>query len=275
MNIDTSSRSVGETPPPGSSPVISLGTVLLEANRWAKDRTPTYRVSEWLERIAAAGFDGIELWENHATLAGSEERSALRGSTVPVRVFNSYVPLDAGGEKARRDVAGLVRELNAGALKFNVSNSPETLESQLHTVREWASLMPGVDLLCECHPGTALEDPAVAARALVGFPEIGVIVHPFSSPDLATWFEHLGPRIRHAHVQMRDPEWRWLRLRDRPALVRERLAILRGAGYAGSFTVEFTAGVGAAREDLEELFASACDDLAFLREENSIQETLL
>ena len=252
---------------------VYLGTVLLEANRWAKDRTPTYRVSEWLERIAAAGFDGIELWENHATLADCAERSALRGSTVPVRVFNSYVPLDAGGENARRTVAGLVRELNAGAVKFNVSNSPETLESELRTVREWAALMPGVDLLCECHPGTALEDPAVAARALAGFPEIGVIVNPFSCPDLAAWFRQLGPRIRHAHVQMRDPEWRWLCLRDQPSLARERLAILRGAGYAGSFTVEFTAGVGVAPEDRDALFAAACNDLAFLREESSIQET--
>lgn len=40
---------------------IFQGTVLLEANRWAKDRTPTYRVSEWLGRLAAAGVDGIEL----------------------------------------------------------------------------------------------------------------------------------------------------------------------------------------------------------------------
>lgn len=258
-----------------SSPVIYLGTVLLEANRWAKDRTPTYRVSEWLERIAAAGFDGIELWENHATLADSAELSALHGSTVPVRIFNSYVPLDAGGENARRGVAGLVRDLKAGAIKFNVSNSAETMESELRAVREWAALMPGVDLLCECHPGTVLEDPADASRALAGYPEIGVIVHPFSCPDLAAWFKHLGPRIRHAHVQMRDPEWRWLRLRDQAALVHERLAIMRGVGYAGSFTVEFTAGVGVAPEDREALFAAACDDLAFLREESLTQETLL
>lgn len=246
---------------------IYLGTVLLETNRWAKDRMPTYRVSEWLERIAAAGFDGIELWENHATLADSAERSALRGSTVPVRVFNSYAPLDAGGENARREVAGLVRELQAGAVKFNVSNSNETLASGLRTAREWAALMPGVELLCECHPGTALEDPAVAARALADFPEIGVIVHPFSCPDLAAWFKHLGQRIRHAHVQVVDAQWRRWRLRDQSALVRERLAILCGAGYTGTFTIEFTAGVGVAPEDREALFAAACDDLAFLREE--------
>ena len=245
---------------------VYLGTVLLEANRWDKDRTPTYRVSEWLERIAAAGFDGIELWENHAILTDSAERDALRSSQLPVAVFNSYVPLDTGGENARREVARLVCELKAGAVKFNVSNSPETLESELRTAREWAAFMPGVDLLCECHPGTALEDPVVAARALADYPEIAVIVHPFSCPDLAAWFTHLGPRIRHAHVQVVDTEWRRWCLRDQSALVIEPLAILRGAGYDGSFTIEFTAGVGVAPEDRDALFAAACDDLAFLKE---------
>ncbi|MEI8198248.1 MAG: hypothetical protein WCI73_20335, partial [Phycisphaerae bacterium] len=177
------------------------------------------------------------------------------------------VSLDADGENARRAVAGLVRELKTVIVKFNVSNSPETLASGLRTAREWAALMPGVDLLCECHPGTALEDPVVAVRALADFPEIGVIVHPFSCPDLTTWFKHLGARIRHAHVQVVDAEWRRWCLRDKSVLVRERLAILRGAGYTGSFTIEFTAGVGVALEDREALFAAACDDLAFLREE--------
>jgi sugar phosphate isomerase/epimerase len=246
---------------------IFLGTVLLEANRWAKDRSPTYRVSEWLERIAAAGFDGIELWENHAVMADAGEREALRASPVPVAVFNSYVSLDASGENRRLAVARQVRDLKAGGVKFNVSASSETLESELRAARAWAALMPrGVDLLCECHPGTAMEDPAVAARALSAYPEIGVIVHPFSCHDLAAWVKHLGPRLRHAHAQVVDAEWHRWRLCDRPQLVRARLALLREAGYAGTFTIEFTAGVGVAPENREALFEAACEDLAFLRE---------
>jgi sugar phosphate isomerase/epimerase len=107
----------------------------------------------------------------------------------------------------------------------------------------------------------------VADRALADYPESGVIVHPFSCPDLAAWFSHLGSRIRHAHVQVVDAEWRRWRLRDQPALVRERLAMLRGAGYAGSFTIEFTAGVGVVPEDRDALFAAACEDLDFLKGE--------
>lgn len=245
---------------------IHFGTVLLEANRWAAQRTPTYRVSDWLARIAAAGFDGVELWENHARLADEHELAALRNSPLPFAVFNSYATLDEAGAEARRQAAALVRELRAPAVKFNFGNDPERLADELRNARAWAAAMPGVRLLCECHPGTAVEAPAVAAEALAGDPDIGVIVHPFIAVDLAAWFRHLGARIVHAHVQVVDAEWRRWRLRDRAALVQARLAILREAGFAGSFTIEFTAGVAVAPESREALFAAACNDLEFLQE---------
>ncbi len=243
-----------------------LGTVLLEANRWTAQRTPTYRVSDWLARIAAAGFDGLELWENHLALADERERAALRNSSLPVAVFNSYAKLEESGVAARSQAAGLVRDLRARAVKFNVGSSPERLDRDLRATREWAALMPGVDLLCECHPGTALEDPAVAAQALADYPEIGVIVHPFSCPDLEAWTKNLGGKIAHCHIQMLDNGRQLCRLRERSEVVRSRLALLRDCGYSGSFTIEFTAGVGAPPENRDALFAAACDDLAFLQE---------
>jgi sugar phosphate isomerase/epimerase len=245
---------------------IYLGSVLLESNRWTRERLPTFRVSEWTDRSAAAGFDGIELWENHCALADPAERAALQAAHLPVTIYNSYVMLRADGEPARRQAAAFVRELKAPAVKFNVGADPETLESELRTAREWAAGMPGVRLLCECHPGTALEDAATAAAALAGYPEIGVIVHPCNRADLPDWLRHLGPKIRHAHVQMVTAQRRRWRLCDQPTLARERLAMLRDGGFTGSLTIEFTAGVGVAPESREALFAAACADLAFLRE---------
>lgn len=245
---------------------IYLGSVLLESNRWIKGRTPTIRVSEWSERGAAAGFDGIELWENHYARTDPAERAALQVAQLPVTIFNSYVTMRADGETARRQAAAFVRALRVPAVKFNVGADPGTLESELHAAREWAAGMPGVRLLCECHPGTALEDAAVAAAALADYPEIGVIIHPFSRADLPDWLRHLGPKIRHAHAQVIDAQQQRWRLCDQPTLVRERLAMLREGGFSGSLTIEFTAGVGVAPENSEALFAAACDDLAFLRE---------
>lgn len=246
---------------------VYLGTVLLEANRWAASRASTYRVSDWLARFATAGFDGMELWENHAAMADSQELGALKDSSLAVAVFNSYAPLDESGEFVRCSTAAMVRELRAVAVKFNVGKDPARLGEELAVARQWAAQMPGVRLLCECHPGTALEHPGTAAAALEDFPDINVIVHPFNDANLSEWFRHFGGRVRHAHVQVLDAEWRRWRLRDQAALVRERLAIMRDAGFAGSFTIEFTAGVGVAPEDREALLAAASDDLKFLREE--------
>lgn len=245
---------------------IYFGTVLLEANRWTAEKQPGYRVGDWLGRLAAAGFDGIELWQNHALLATASEREALRSSQLPVTVFNSYVALDAGGDEHRRCVAELVRRLGSLAVKFNVGNDVERVRDDLRVVTEWGATMPGVQLLCECHPGTALEDPVLAAKALAAFPAIGVIVHPFTCHDLAAWTKNLGDRIVHCHVQMLDNGRQVCGLRDRPDRVRQRLGLLRECGYAGSFTLEFVAGVGVPPENRDALFAAACDDLAFLRE---------
>lgn len=246
---------------------ILLGTVLLEANRWTPGKQPSFRVSDWLARVAAAGFDGLELWENHAALADAPERLALRSAQPPVAVFNSYATLDDAGATARARAADLIRDLRAPAVKFNVGHDPAALPCELRTARAWAAALPGARFLCECHPGTALEDPAVAARALADWPEAGVIVHPFTCPDLTAWFRHLGPRVCHAHVQLLDEGRQRRRLCEQPQHVRTRLALMRDAGYTGSFTLEFTAGVNVPPEDRDALFAAACEDLAFLRED--------
>ena len=222
-------------------------------------------MSEWVNRIAAAGFDGIELWENHALLAEAGEREALRRIALPIVVFNSYASMAAGAEGGREQAVRAIRQLNARAVKFNVSASAEALRDELKAAAEWSGAMPGVQLLCECHSGTAMEDPRQAAEALRDFPTIGIIVHPFMGENLTDWLAHAGSRVLHAHVQMCDAQDRRLRLREHPQLVHDRLCMLNDAGFDGTFTVEFTAGVGEAGEDRESLFTSACDDLDFLR----------
>ena len=44
---------------------VYIGTILLEANRHRPGKVPTYLVSQWSQRFVQAGFDGVELWENH------------------------------------------------------------------------------------------------------------------------------------------------------------------------------------------------------------------
>ncbi|MHC4916331.1 MAG: hypothetical protein ACYTGB_12650 [Planctomycetota bacterium] len=99
---------------------IYLGTVLLERNRWVKgERRPSLAVSEWVSRIADAGFGGLELWENHAALAGDDERERLRESPVPVKIFNSYDRCGTETAAARRRAADLAAFFGAEGMKYN------------------------------------------------------------------------------------------------------------------------------------------------------------
>jgi sugar phosphate isomerase/epimerase len=250
---------------------LYIGTILLEKNRHTGDRKPTYRVSEWTERFRQAGLDGTELWEYHATRADDAELEALAHASVPTAVFNSYAALDADG-RAERALAGrLARQLGAWGIKFNVGKDPAARTTYLEELRRWRSELPDdLTLLCECHPGTIVEEPVEAKRFLADLDMAGwgVIVHPFSRLEsLSEWLDTFGPAVMHTHLQMRDPANVPVRFDRRPERVRAAVRLLRTAGFSGSCTFEFTEGMNVPGEDIEALWENALRDLRFLREE--------
>jgi len=246
---------------------IYFGSVLLERNRWAAQRQPSFAGSSWLPRSAQAGFDGVELWENHAAFAGEAELRALEAGPLPVAIFNSYSRLSPDAAQERQRTVELVKRLRAKGIKFNFGRAPEALEDELRVVMAWAKAMPGVRMLCECHSGTVLEAPAVAAAVAARWPAMQAIVHPFGKAQaLRAWFAAMPERIAHAHVAATDDHGKRCRLWRCRKAVLEGLSVLRDHGFAGAFSIEFTEGVGDPPEDPEALFAAACDDLIFLRE---------
>ena len=263
---------------------IYLGSVLLEPNRWTKDKTPTIRVSEWIGRARSAGFDGIELWENHyrRAIGGNEERQALQVSGF-VAIFNTYTGFGPEDSEKRLQTSEAIRALGprVTGVKFNVSRTasePARLAAECRTARDWGRQLPAqVRLLCECHPGTPLETPAAAAPVFAGewadTTRFAAIVHPFiyDVPEsLRAWAESIGAsRIAHIHVQVCTPEDRRVRLDQRPAQVRQTLRLLKEAGVRdASWTLEFTEGTGTPDGDVpERLWENALRDLAFLRTE--------
>jgi sugar phosphate isomerase/epimerase len=247
---------------------IYIGTILLEKSRWAEDKTPTFRVSEWAGRFADAGFDGMELWECHATLAGRDEVTALEASGCPVAVFNSYASMDDAGAEARRQAAELTRRLGARGVKFNVGRDPQARETYVCTVREWGDdFAEDVRLLCECHSGTIIEEPKDARRFFedVGGDRWQVIVHAFSYPErLDEWFDEFGERLSHVHVQL-SRDGQYMRLERWPERVDETLEVLTRRGFAGTYTLEFTEGTRTEGETMGLLWDNALRDLEFLR----------
>ena len=254
---------------------IYLSTGLLESARWSRDKHPRLKLSQWIPAIRAAGFDGLELWENHILKATEDEVAAVYDSGFPIAVWNSYAGFDDGEAASREATLKAASESGAGAIKFNLGNDLDRLPVCLINLIDFARKLPrNVALFCECHANTVLEHVEDAAPILLEINEripVKVIVHPFNDefPPVDGWFDALGPLIVHAHVQTRHPVdlARILSIRSKKKLVREVLERMRDRGYDGTFSLEFTEGIRTAADEPETLMKVAAEDLLFLREE--------
>lgn len=251
-------------------PFLFLASIALEPNRWKKPsgRVPSLRVSEWSPRARAAGFHGWELWEEHYFGASEVERAALAETVLPVTVFNTYARPGIDSLERLQAVVEAARFLGPGirGIKFNLGKAEDgPLRLQVEAAARWGELFPkGIRLLCECHPGTLLEDPALAAEAFREWPEerFGAILHPMNSdPDyLDTWFRALGGRILHLHWQARDANRKVVLLKDLRTRLEAVRESLREKAFAGTHSIEFVKGLGEPGESVSGLFEAAADD---------------
>ena len=249
---------------------ILIGTILLDVNRWGNPKTPTYEVSAWTDRFRDAGFDGMELWEYHATLCSDEERDRLVASDFPSTLYNTYCDFDDAGAADRHLAAEMIGRLGSRGVKFNVGKDPAQRETYLKNLRAWREDVPAsCTLLCECHPGTIVEDPDDAKAFFDDLDMDGwaVMVHCFipEMDVLQAWFDRFGSKVAHAHVQMRDEERNIMRLDEDPERAKTALKLMDDAGFDGSFTIEFAKGTREPGENMDDLWAAAKADLAFLR----------
>jgi len=246
---------------------IYIGTVGLERNRWGS-REPSFRVSEWLPRFAADGFDGVELWEFHYTRADPDEQARLVERASPLAIFNTYAGFTDDAADARAQAVDAVNAFDARALKYNLGGDAARLDEYRRNLLAWAAALPAsCRLLCECHGGTVLEDVDAAAAFFADLdPErFGVMAHVGGDAEgLARWLTGMGKRLQHLHVQMRGTD-------TDPAVAANRppydacFAALTTHGFGGSIAIEFTRGIGK-HEDIEQLYANALVDLAYVRE---------
>jgi sugar phosphate isomerase/epimerase len=249
---------------------IYIGTVLLEPNRWSKPKQPSFEVSAWLDRFAADGFDGVELWEFHASLAAREEQEKLTRSPLPIRIFSGYAETVPEAAPRRAELTEWARRLGSEAIKFNVGGDPGQWDVYLDQVASWLSSVPeGIRLLCECHPGTVIETPSRARDFFdaLGEGAWGIIVHPlFQAADLPEWLDRFGPKVAHAHIQARGEENRMEGLDRHRDATRVMVETLKQHDYQGTFTVEFTEGVRTPDESITSLYEHAVLDLGILRD---------
>lgn len=239
---------------------IYLGTVALEKNRWAPGRIPTISVSDYLPSAKKAGFDGIELWANHYLMAQPQERCRIEHSGMTA-IFNSYVTFADGVTEHMRQNAQAINTLHPRAIKFNLG-SKDTIDIQLDTLRRFADLLePSVRLLCECHSGTLMEKPEVAARVFDGLDErFGAIMHLASQPDyVRECFDCYGNRICHIHAQYSE-NGQFAPMEKGAQRLVFNFHNMVSWGFDGTMTVEFSQG-----QEPDEMYQNTVKDLQWLR----------
>lgn len=258
--------------PPGT---VLLGTVALEANRWGTvdpSGEPLTDVAEWVDAIAAAGFDGLELWERHLPVDRDAAAPLLAGP-LPVTVFNSYVSFDDDDPALRGGVAERVARCGSRAVKYNVGADPTRLDAAAERARTWLDqLPPETAILCECHEGTATADaPTAAARFfdVIGKADrVQAIVHTHDDADeLRAKFDAYGDRITHVHVNYLDPSILSAPpLAERRAELAATTRLLDELGFARSWTIEFVHGLLTDHDEPGPLLDQAAADLTVLRD---------
>jgi hypothetical protein len=70
----------------------------------------------------------------------------------------------------------------------------------------------------------------------------------------------------HAHLQMRSEDRGVIRFDRRPEQVREAVRIMSEGGFRGSCSFEFTEGMNAPGENIEDLWTNTLRDLFTFRE---------
>lgn len=246
---------------------IYIGTVAMEPNRWTATQEPTFEVSQWLPRFAEAGFDGVELWENHYAKASPQEQQALREGPCPIRIYNTYMTFTQA-EKARTEATVChIEELGVQGVKWNLGKDPEALAEYETHFRPWLEALPSkLRVLAEVHPGTVIEKPEAAETFLnrIDDPRIELIVHGLRNlnDNALHWLERFGDRITHLHLQT----WKGEGLATQPNISLRKLERLRELGFKGSVCMEFVEGSATQGESPEKVWQTMVSDFGFLNQ---------
>ncbi len=260
-------------------PTIYLASVALEKNRWSS-REPSLLVSQYIQGAKEAGFDGIELWENHFIRNSPEEQAILKADAFTSKIFNTYCIFEDTevSSQARHKLLETIQQLKPLGLKWNIGNDPALYEIYLKNVCEVVSkLPPNFRFLCECHPGTLLEKPEEAVKFLNQLEartkgtgvKISAIVHPFTSApaELTKWFESLGPKLAHAHCQIRDRQNSnyFSDLKSNEKQILEALSFMKKMNYEGTWSIEFVKATRTPNDEAGFLFEQTKTELISLK----------
>ena len=241
---------------------VYLSTVSMEKNRWlpkVEDRVPSFRVSDYIEKIEEDGFSGIELWENHYLLSDEAEKQALVDSGA-VKVFNSYLSF---AQDDHTEIIDAICRFNPMGIKFNFG-AIATVDTQIKNALAFADKLPkGCKMLCECHANTLMEVPETAKEVFAKLDDrFEAIVH-LQTPmeQLKEIFDCYGDKVTHIHAAYSGQNG-FAPYCEGEAKLKENWEFIKSCDFSGTISIEFVKD----EKTAEETYQNACKELHWLKD---------
>jgi sugar phosphate isomerase/epimerase len=269
---------------------VLLNTIALEPNRWAREKPPYYRLVDLLGPIADAGFDALEVWQNHVAALPADQVPALadlgRKLGVQFPITGAYPVLDFEGREREAELKRM-EELfrRAGMLGSRVVKifggrvaSQDVTGLQWHRsiefVREMlkASADSKLTLTAETHSKTLADEADAALRFIetVGSDRLKICWQPYGMRDTEKTigdFDRLAKHVIHVHlIGRKGPDYASLEESDLDN--RRALEHYFEAGFDGFLSIEFVKGsVVEPPEQIQvaQVLANAARDRDFVR----------
>jgi hypothetical protein len=259
--------------------VVYLSTILLEKNRW-NGKGPSLLVSDWIEPIGEDGFVGVDLWMNHLRFSSRSEWELIKAKStdtdVALAIISAVIPTDAS-DKSQRLRDGILEAcdyFHPENLKFSLiedsgmRSKASDPEVSLEFIRTWAQDLPkDINLLFDVGQAQVDLESINQARKILTGSRFKLALQPFLLPPkefeaiLAATGEFLG----NLGVQSKSgKEWRLLADDSTNSL--QIIGLARSGGFKGTWTLDYTKGVGIASKGIDDLFDNAEKDLNYLTE---------
>jgi sugar phosphate isomerase/epimerase len=206
-----------------------LGTIALEPNRWTLFKEPATDLIPLLPRIRQAGFDQVEVWQNHLSLRPMAAVRALKAkgdeagvAFTYIGVYPSFVaagPEAKEQERIQEDLLDKAGILGTRRLKIMLGTglsggkaTPEQVRLTADRFGRWyrAATARGIRMAVELHGGTLFDPVEVGERFMQEHPELDFTIcfqpYDFYNTDLALALaDRFAGRISHVHLQAPQP----------------------------------------------------------------------
>jgi sugar phosphate isomerase/epimerase len=274
---------------------LLFNTIMLEINRWTKDKILTRPLSELLPALKKAEFTTLEIWQYHISRLTDNELTALKDQLDALEfasvALGAYPILHLEGTQGQEAAAQLERLVGYAAILGTTTFKifPGRLASadaddsawqrSLQRLRDLAARLAdnNMELTLETHGNTLCDTEASINRMLAELSDIsnlGLCFQPYTDQDTEAtlaFFSTLAPAIRHIHLQNRTmSDNTCSRLADGDWYECARLLqVAKTSGFDGLLSLEFTAGLfppEGAVFDPQTVIDNALQDAEFVRQ---------